>query len=256
MHGPATRPRRIRFSAALCRGLIEAVARRACCSGHGITFSAALCRGLIEAPPPSVPPPPAPSAFSAALCRGLIEARGGTSPGCRSCPGFPRLYAAASLKPARPSLPSPGFRPFSAALCRGLIEAILRRKHVVPERRFSAALCRGLIEAMSPLSRSRFDREGFPRLYAAASLKPDQALCRADWPPVCFPRLYAAASLKLGGPPRGAPGRSGFSAALCRGLIEALPPARLLQGPPKFSAALCRGLIEAAHPIGTDEGES
>ena len=36
--------------------------------------------------------------FSAALCRGLIEADpGGGAPGCRGR-GFPRLYAAASLK--------------------------------------------------------------------------------------------------------------------------------------------------------------
>ena len=63
--------------------------------------------------------------FSAALCRGLIEA------GIVNCLvdnivySFPRLYAAASLKPI-PVLPlvAPAVR-FSAALCRGLIEAIV-----------------------------------------------------------------------------------------------------------------------------------
>ena len=61
--------------------------------------------------------------FSAALCRGLIEA--GRCP-VRTCPsarGFPRLYAAASLKQHAGG----GIREcplaFSAALCRGLIEA-------------------------------------------------------------------------------------------------------------------------------------
>ena len=62
-------------------------------------------------------------------------------------------------------------------------------------------------------------RRRFPRLYAAASLKlhpstPNRHRCFR------FPRLYAAASLKL--QPRRAPGALGlFSAALCRGLIEA-----------------------------------
>ena len=86
----------------------------------------------------------------------------------------------------------------------------------------------------------------------------------------CFPRLYAAASLKRA--TWGVPGRSKelFSAALCRGLIEArlkssqcqalsarfprLYAAASLKRPSMrsgaiiggaFSAALCRGLIEA-----------
>ena len=60
---------------------------------------------------------------------------------------------------------------------------------------FSAALCRGLIEADFDGSRPTGRNRGFPRLYAAASLK------RRDKQPASaidfgFPRLYAAASLK------------------------------------------------------------
>ena len=40
--------------------------------------------------------------------------------------GFPRLYAAASLKPNPSPAASPAYAPFSAALCRGLIEALPR----------------------------------------------------------------------------------------------------------------------------------
>ena len=64
--------------------------------------------------------------------------------------GFPRLYVAASLKPA----PLPG--------CHG------------------------------------WDQQGFPRLYVAASLKLDPLNDRIDLI-VRFPRLYVAASLKQRG---------------------------------------------------------
>ena len=139
-----------RFSAALCRGLIEATwcARRCTTWWCGFPrlyvaaslkpsnwvsmnfgtvgwFSAALCRGLIEAASRPTRGTPAPRArFSAALCRGLIEA----GPGCGCRP--------------------PPCRRFSAALCRGLIEAE-QVAGLFPgdELRFSAALCRGLIEA-------------------------------------------------------------------------------------------------------------
>ena len=91
------------------------------------------------------------SAFSAALCRGLIEARPWDASSAICCWGFPRLYAAASLK---------------RACSQGLV-------HHHPA--FSAALCRGLIEA----SRGRDPRTTrslrFPRLYAAASLKRRQS---------------------------------------------------------------------------------
>ena len=61
-----------------------------------------------------------------------------------------------------------------------------------------------------------------------------------------FPRLYAAASLKR--EPSGPEGHPpvAFSAALCRGLIEARTGAWLDPAGLPFSAALCRGLIEAA----------
>ena len=61
-----------------------------------------------------------------------------------------------------------------------------------------------------------------------------------------FPRLYVAASLKRGSTVPDTTTRTGFSAALCRGLIEA--PWCSRSGwcrAPAFSAALCRGLIEA-----------
>ena len=61
-----------------------------------------------------------------------------------------------------------------------------------------------------------------------------------------FPRLYAAASLKrLHGPPE-LDELEWFSAALCRGLIEARWTARSGSRVAPFSAALCRGLIEAS----------
>ena len=65
-------------------------------------------------------------------------------------------------------------------------------------------------------------REGrrFPRLYAAASLKPDQ-------------RLHVELRVAR------------FSAALCRGLIEAQDECDIRCASSMFSAALCRGLIEA-----------
>ena len=112
-------------------------------------------------------------------------------------------------------------------------------------------------------------RPGFPRLYAAASLKqePSEHGVRHGQ---CFPRLYAAASLKRVLAERRQPQDAGFSAALCRGLIEApaalrhtgassmrfprlyaaasLKPRRARlrrRGQHRFSAALCRGLIEA-----------
>ena len=61
--------------------------------------------------------------FSAALCRGLIEAFVTSDRRIESDGGFPRLYAAASLK-LEPRASGGGIaHGFSAALCRGLIEA-------------------------------------------------------------------------------------------------------------------------------------
>ena len=61
-----------------------------------------------------------------------------------------------------------------------------------------------------------------------------------------FPRLYAAASLKRHPLREGVVSVAEFSAALCRGLIEArIPFLARDERCVGFSAALCRGLIEA-----------
>ena len=173
--------------------------------------------------------------FSAALCRGLIEARERV-PSCACLLRFPRLYAAASLKRSMPR-PSTHPRgggagvPFSAALCRGLIEAVR-----LYDSRDAAALCRGLIEARpcaAPTS----------RVFRSSA----HALVTAR-----FPRLYAAASLKryYGVMPRPHCNYSGearsFSAALCRGLIEAG-----LTGFPRLYAAASLMVLDAAAYTGT-----
>ena len=89
------------------------------------------------------------------------------------CPGgFPRLYAAASLK---------------REIDQDAVDA---------RRAFSAALCRGLIEARWSMPTGSGGCAGFPRLYAAASLKPTKNGMFGE-PFKRFPRLYAAASLKL-----------------------------------------------------------
>ena len=158
------------FSAALCRGLIEACPGRKCSATGSWRFprlyaaaslkrvvfyrlvsaiggfSAALCRGLIEACS-LADSHPAPVLFSAALCRGLIEAH--------PCGELLLILAAV----------------FSAALCRGLIEARRVRLKPINWAGFSAALCRGLIEAWRPPRPTSPPNLGFPRLYAAASLK-------------------------------------------------------------------------------------
>ena len=133
-------------------------------------FSAVLCRGLIEAFV-TLTYRHAGNPFSAVLCRGLIEAPTGIASRGRSTLSFPRFYAAASLKRARARTSRAPRRKFSAVLCRGLIEAGIRHRHswlrhrfprfyaaaslkphtiggdVGSAHRFSAVLCRGLIEA-------------------------------------------------------------------------------------------------------------
>ena len=135
------------FSAALCRGLIEARIRARGAQSSN-RFSAALCRGLIEAGR-GVKNSGSITRFSAALCRGLIEATSWRGWSGRRSDGFPRLYAAASLKRALHRQSYLHFLRFSAALCRGLIEAPRLRDASRSRERFSAALCRGLIEANS-----------------------------------------------------------------------------------------------------------
>ena len=108
--------------------------------------------------------------FSAALCRGLIEAASRVS-NMTMGGGFPRLYAAASLKQAQCQRRAGQRVRFSAALCRGLIEASTFPEHWAHSTQFSAALCRGLIEARYGAFRDAGLAGRFPRLYAAASLK-------------------------------------------------------------------------------------
>ena len=134
------------YSAALCRGLIEAHVRREkpLERSNGIPrlyaaaslkhrnrvaerhvarrYSAALCRGLIEATEGSAPLP-AWVPYSAALCRGLIEAAIATLTRCSRMMCIPRLYAAASLKHLVIHAACDAALAYSAALCRGLIEA-------------------------------------------------------------------------------------------------------------------------------------
>ena len=133
--------------------------------------------------------------FSAALCRGLIEAFARCRPESRGGASFPRLYAAASLKPYRHIYGDDWMDLFSAALCRGLIEAWPSTACASLRFSFSAALCRGLIEAPSRARRSAASSRCFPRLYAAASLKLRTLLTEQGLGDR-FPRLYAAASLK------------------------------------------------------------
>ena len=91
--------------------------------------------------------------------------------------------------------------------------------------------------------------KGFPRLYVAASLKHLNAICSPGTPAQCFPRLYVAASLKLGRDVAGAAGVRMFSAALCRGLIEAgrgpPDPSRLEDGFPRLYVAASLKLAHA-----------
>ena len=185
------------YSAALCRGLIEAAAwplRRR----HRAAYSAALCRGLIEAARSGSLSAERIPRYSAALCRGLIEAL--------------MLPTGVDLFP----------RSYSAALCRGLIEARATVRivgvfqHRIP-RLYAAASLKQRARHLPGGARGRI-----PRLYAAASLKH----LRRDRPVPRgrrrIPRLYAAASLKhRRRGPRGGGGDALYSASLCRGLIEA-----------------------------------
>ena len=156
--------------------------------------------------------------FSAALCRGLIEAASRSTWTYRD-------------------------RPFSAALCRGLIEAGNGYTRTNTGETFSAALCRGLIEAGDADSARLITFAGFPRLYAAASLKQTHPFDVRGAVEPGFPRLYAAASLKHGLVPELAGRELVFSAALCRGLIEAPPRAVWC----RWRGAVFRGFMPRPH---------
>ena len=139
-------------------------------------------------------------------------------------PGIPRLYAAASLKHSIPWSCRPTFR---SSIPRLYAAASLKQVETID---------------------LRLATERIPRLYAAASLKP-AGVRPDDLEHLGIPRLYAAASLKREDKRRVPLAAGPYSAALCRGLIEAGPPTTprwpLLL---RYSAALCRGLIEAIVP--------
>ena len=158
--------------------------------------------------------------FSAALCRGLIEALGQPVLQLLDPLRFPRLYAAASLKRDD----GLSIRRIAKGFPRLYAAASLKRE-------IGGDTCRHDVR--------------FPRLYAAASLKPTGTGFTPPRGQARFPRLYAAASLKLGVGYVATAILDAFSAALCRGLIEAATGRRRRRGRGRFSAALCRGLIEA-----------
>ena len=80
-----------------CTGFIEAREPQPRCT-RDLSISAALCRGLIEASDALIQPDEDLTLISAALCRGLIEALVRYGWQAPIVVGFPRLYAAASLK--------------------------------------------------------------------------------------------------------------------------------------------------------------
>ena len=82
----------------------------------------------------------------------------------------------------------------------------------------------------------------FPRLYAAASLKHEEGYA-AGVGHRGFPRLYAAASLKHAHAPEVGGVIQKFSAALCRGLIEA----RAVNGDGRTSRRVFRGSMPRPH---------
>ena len=160
------------YSAAPCRGLIEA-ARDRRAHWHPIDgYSAAPCRGLIEAVlSPAVTPILGAALYSAAPCRGLIEARS------------PRPDTRRLRRVFRGSPPRPPFRQVSS------------RRSPPARPAYSAAPCRGLIEASSTAPARCGGPTSIPRLRAAASLKPQDARGRRMIV-TRIPRLRAAASLK------------------------------------------------------------
>ena len=157
---------------------------------------------------------------------------------------FPRLYAAASLKPVQVRLLGHRVAGFSAALCRGLIEAGRAwRARASPSRRFPRLYAAASLKRSAQAAKAAVDVGGFPRLYAAASLKLVSAIACRRSPAVGFPRLYAAASLKPVQVRLLGHRVAGFSAALCRGLIEASPTA----GRRCSRASVFRGFMPRPH---------
>ena len=112
----------------------------------GAEISAAIRRGLIEARCSRRAARRLRRLISAAIRRGLIEAihADGREAGGG---GFPRPFAAASLKPTRGGTRVSGRGLISAAIRRGLIEAAARMVSLPTRPPISAAIRRGLIEA-------------------------------------------------------------------------------------------------------------
>ena len=161
------------------------------------------------------------TAFSAAVCRGLIEAR---RPGTTLRDGgrrFPRLYAAASLKPGPTELLcADGHGCFPRLYAAASLKRSTQRCRCSCLTRFPRLYAAASLKHPGLVCPGFGCSRRFPRLYAAASLKHDTPIW-ARGKTGCFPRLYAAASLKPLLPRDAArPGRA-FSAAVCRGLIEA-----------------------------------
>ena len=185
-----------------------------------------------------------PRLYAAASLKPRQSARISSRHGTRR---FPRLYAAASLKPqatrgGRTRRPPRFPRLYAAAS----LKPVTVRDTCDVQAGFPRLYAAASLKRISLLAPTHH-RRGFPRLYAAASLKLRGRLGDVAARRRCgFPRLYAAASLKP--QPRELVLRTHpvlFSAALCRGLIEATRRAPGAESARWFSAALCRGLIEA-----------
>ena len=103
------------FSAALCRGLIEAEQGYLVSEPGHLRFPRLYAAASLKRVPVLMAAL-AWLAFSAALCRGLIEAGSGAGAPSPNKSRFPRLYAAASLKRAAGHL-----SPLPAAVFRGFM---------------------------------------------------------------------------------------------------------------------------------------
>ena len=184
-----------------------------------LPLSRAFCAGLIEAFWPGSPGVSA-SELSRAFCAGLIEAGPTRAAARASDPGYPVLFARASLKPGVRRGCSAAVFALSRAFCAGLIEAacasanaftcqfcypvlFARASLKLPvsiaissiSSRLSRAFCAGLIEARDAWPLRSRSRKRYPVLFARASLKLFQRL-RCSLVVGSYPVLFARASLK------------------------------------------------------------
>ena len=159
-----------------------------------ITFSAASGRGLIEAASVRARSHTAQSSFSAASGRGLIEAQGREGR-TRALHRFPRHRAAASLKPLAQPFQFGRYARFprhraAASLKPDRPGRPADRPDRFPRHRAAASLKLRFLLTAGPV----LDR--FPRHRAAASLKPRGRGRGRRGREGRFPRHRAAASLK------------------------------------------------------------